>query len=151
MVTWFTRINQNPLKLHWKNFQSMLTFEMTLGWVNYYIYFFLVNNPFNLDSKMFTLMQCSVLWAHKPGVRSMPALSLHPWSESSVRVIWLVKSSPPFMHSRCRWWRRSVMSYSYPSKIGVSRMLRVPLELCPCPREFLKLSRACPPISTEGM
>ncbi|TNN77334.1 hypothetical protein EYF80_012448 [Liparis tanakae] len=42
-------------------------------------------------------------------------------------------------------------SYLYPSKIGVSRMLRVPLELGPWPLEFLKLSRAWPPISTEGM
>lgn len=39
----------------------------------------------------------------------------------------------------------------YPSRMGVSRILKVPLELGPWPREFLKLSRACPPISTEGM
>lgn len=50
---------------------------------------------------------------HQPGVRSMLFLSLQPCRESRVRVTWLANSSPPFMHSRCRWWRRSVMSYSY--------------------------------------
>lgn len=48
-----------------------------------------------------------------PVVRSILFLSLQPCSESSVRLTWLANSSPPFMHSRWRWWRRSVMSYSY--------------------------------------
>lgn len=48
-----------------------------------------------------------------PGVRSILFLSLQPWRESRVRVTWLANSSPPFMHSLCRWWRRSVISYSY--------------------------------------